>query len=190
MLLIVSCSKENDKNNCNQDFIIAGDSLSNCYEIISIDTFIRPSQQYSVDLDNDDSIDLKIKTYYLVASQGRHHREGCYLINENPLLDLSVRKDSLFWKYANIKNVMDTIGENENWSNRYIIDISSLETFLSEGPSGNIWTSYYDSTNKNIKQKYIGIRISKASFTSYYWIKLSIKDYSEVRIEELGRQIR
>jgi hypothetical protein len=117
-LLIASCKKDSgDKNNCNYSYIIAGDSLSTCYEIISIDSYGNSYGMYELDVNNDDSIDLTFRTYRHVASHGTSVHNGCYLQIENPSLELSRDKDSVsaYGEFVCLHNLMDTIGDDEEW---------------------------------------------------------------------------
>ena len=202
LLLFVTCKKENDnKDNCKQDFIIAGDSLNSCCEIIKIDTsfnvYGNTYGKYELDLDNDNRIDMTFEFRRSSAWHGNSVNTGCYMKSENPLLEFSIEDGTQYSTYIKVKNAGDTIGINDEWFSNEDgrINLSDLNYLIVEygDGSGNTWISYSDSTNINVRNKYIGIRIKQPSFTEYYWIKLSVKftlQEGNVFIEEFGRQKR
>ena len=203
--MFVTCKKENDNNNinnednCNQDFIIAGDSLSSCCEIIKIDTtfdYCFSNRNYEIDLDNDNIFDLSFESFRYVAHHGNSVKTGCRLRSENPLLEFSIENDPDIYKIISIKNVGDTISNNDEWFSINDRDsrvyLSIADYLVQEDPygSGDTWIDYYYNINESLNNKYIGIRIKDSSFIKYYWIKLTIKHFSSVSIAELGRQKR
>ena len=198
LLLFVTCKKESDNNdNCNEGFIIAGDSLNSCCEIFKIDTTFDYDWLYKIDLDNDGIFDLSFMSFH---STPTHYDVtiGCRLESENPLLEFSVKNGSGSARFISIKNAGDTIGLNDSWfaNEDGKIYLSKLRYLYQDDPSGggNNYISIYDSANIDVRNKYIGIRIKEPSFTNYYWIKFSVKfsieDRNSLFIEEFGRQKR
>lgn len=194
LLLIASCKKDKgDQDGCNYSYIIAGDSLSSCYEVIGSDSF-SPYPYYTCefDLDNNDSIDLTLRSYRHSASHGTYLNTGCYVMINNPLLELSAEKVPVLLNsdFVFLHRPMDTIGDNEKWLgfDASRLDISNIVIFYHHDPwTGHVTTRVRDSVNVNFSHKYIGVRIKKPSFTSYYWIKLSVRDSENLYIEGFGR---
>lgn len=190
LLLFAACKKQNDnKDLCNQDYIIAGDSLSFCYEITKIDSgfYYWSNPLFEIDLDNDNEFDLKFVSYHHAAYHGYDIDEGGYIQGQNPLVELLISSDT---NYVSFKNQMDTINMDNSWiANVKQKKLSCQSYFIQYSPfTGEYWTDYQDTVNRSIDEKYIGVRIKDTAYTKYYWIKVSIREYNHIFIHEYGKQ--
>ena len=128
------------------------------------------------------NIDFQIKCYYSTAGGMAITDQGINLLTfDNKYLEYSATEDSA---YLCIYNPGDSIHNKNLWLNINEIRLSRALQVLC--PPFCPGTNYF--INRSLTDQYIGLRIAGVADTSYFWVKIDIKDYHQLTIKEFGRR--
>jgi len=193
-LICFSCINKNEDitNNCNQNYIIAGDSINDCSEIVDInpDILINPYSKkkstdgsgfgnFDLDLDRDANIDVIFNTNFNVSAGGWDGEYGSNLKIQNQQFSCAIVFNS---NIIRLFNILDTIDNNAVWTSNTEIIIASTKF----GVCPPVCPGYKNSVNDNMEKKYIGLRKIVNSDTTYYYINLDIVTSNNLIIKSLG----